>query len=165
MLRRFLQETSVVYDCLAYDIGTLAKHNDIWGSSSYGTITRENEYSIISRTQTENTASIPLDFTGDNIIIEFDYYKVDGGNDNILLFRNGSTNVGGLTNTQLNGGISRWNHIQLILDNINNTLTANNTTTQNTMTRTLNNVANQYRWTLYGTTTELRFKNFKLYSA
>lgn len=163
----FLQETYEILDCSIYDEGTIASHNDIWGTSSYGTITRQSEYSVVSRTQTTDNSSFPMTFGDeDTTIIQFDYFKVDGANTEVLVvIRQGAnTNVSTLTNAQLGGVIGEWNTIQIIIDNTTPTITVNNLTTAYSFSKAMTGTGNRFRWGLYGETTEIRFKKFRVYS-
>lgn len=155
-----------------YDPGTLANNNDsLWVPPTAGTtLTRGAEYSSLTepgdahaflRTHTKyNVSSI-------NGGIEIDIMQVDGATtDGCVTVRNytGSTSISACTLAEINGSLNEWVTIAISFDG--DEITYINKATGDSVTKTAN-VTGQIGYGLAlataKTTTELRFKNVKMF--
>ena len=164
MLRRILQERYEVLDCTSYDNGTQASHNDSIWTSSNCTLTRNTDYSLITKS-TGNANLITPMLT--ECMIEFDFLQEDGylssfigyfkdaNNNNIVGFslNHLKTALGGTVN------LNEWYHITLRIQD-NNMYFGNDTT----VIRTLSESPSKFAFFLAnGGIDNVRFKNFKVY--
>lgn len=163
-----LQETFVLWDTITFDNGTSLNHNDIWQTpTNQGKLIREDEYSNLIETIASDTA-IGILLPSQNIKIEFDLFNVDGGtqnfyNINIRRTNNAYINGFGLNEMGCYGGL--WHHI--ICEIGEGSFNVSNTTNTRTITnRTLSSTESQILFQIKtdGQNTNLRFKNFKVYS-
>ena len=109
-----LQETFVVYDCLKYDIGTIADHNDsIW--SSLNGMTREAEYTTLYGT---GAIARSVSINGD-IIIELDVMTDMYGTGTIFRISNDGTYLSTPSVNDCGLTTNNWKHIKMrIKDNL-----------------------------------------------
>lgn len=156
-------ETYEVLDCDFYDEATTTNHNDNrWDTwSSYPvTVTRQTEYTLIEQATSGTIAYHIFPFADLNpSIIEFDFYK-NGGllNEIIGQLRNNNKNVlrqfslSSVTGTSL----ETWYHIKLDFDN-KLIYIDDKSIVMDDITPT------HFYIVCYTTTTDVRYKNFKVY--
>lgn len=165
ILRMVLQETYELYDCLAYDIGTLAKHNNIWLNTAQSGVNfeRKEEYTEFAITTSSNKyIPLNLQLNSQNIIIEFDVLfntASTGAFADIIYQSNRVSNI----NLQ---GIGRednvWIPVKLVLNDGSITLINKNTSQSKILAENSN--WDSFRWLNYSVIDKTTsFKNFKIY--
>ena len=168
MFRMFLQKTFVVWDTITFDNGTSSSYNDIWQTpTNQGKLVREDEYSDLIETIASDTA-IGVLLPSSNIKIEFDLYNVDGGNQNFYNVNMRKTNnsyISGFGLNEMGCNVGLWHHIICEIGegsfNVSNT-TNTRTITNRTLSSTESQILFQIKTDVHNT--NLRFKNFKVYS-
>lgn len=159
----FLQETYELLDAIFYDKGTSTDYH-AWTSTDFSDATR------ISR-DSECTTLTPQDdwdtqrqtLPEQDLIIEFDLNSTYSSSSHFLRFYNGNTSI--VTFAQENLAISsnQWYHLKVILSSGNIQVFVDDTRKIN---QSISNSPNQIRLVLNNTTsTNLKYKNFKVYSA
>ena len=103
--RTLQSKTYGVLDCIFYDDGTIASHNDVWTKDSLVKITRFDEYTQF-RIEPNDTGNFYLRNLSPNTVIDFDFKQVGG-------------NIGnGFFNIYAAGNISiQWFSLSHILGN------------------------------------------------
>ena len=110
-----MQETFVVYDCIKYDVGTIADHNDSIWNSLVG-VTRDDEYTVFNYTGIVNRF---VQITGD-IIIELDLMSDMARGGSVSSIRDsGTTNLQVFSLANLGMTTNNWKHLIIrIEDNL-----------------------------------------------
>ena len=132
-------ETYEVLDCYKADTG-MTDYSDIWTTAN-ATLSRDGDYSTIKETSTSSDSVCAIsNIPFANYHLEVDVYQVDGTNGNVVLqlMNSDYSMIQAIT-----GSLGEWKHISLDKTDL-----------------TLNS---RIRLVTGGTTTETRFKNFKVY--
>lgn len=87
-------ETYEVMDCIFYDDGTIANHNDVWTKDSLVILTRYDEYTQF-KVETGNNGNFYLRNLSPNTVIDFDFKQVEGnvGNGFFNIFADGNISI------------------------------------------------------------------------
>lgn len=154
---------------MTYDIGVSSNYNNIWSTNTTSSaiiVTRTDEYTEFREAVSGyNIANTAQGLTG-SCIVEFDFYQVDGENNNsfIQLVNSNAEQsyTGGINISHFGGSVRNWYHIKLKIQN--GVLTATNTTNGTSFTRNLINTPYALNFWTSVTITTIRFKNFIIYS-
>lgn len=166
-LTMFVKDKDINY--LTYDIGVSSNYNNIWSTSTTSSliiVTRTDEYTEFREAVSGyNIANTAQGLTG-SCIVEFDFYQVDGENNNSFIqlvnSNAGQSYTGGINISHFGGSVRNWYHIKLKIQN--GVLTATNTTNGTSFTRNLISTPYAFNFWTSGTITTIRFKNFIIYS-
>jgi len=173
ILRMVLQETYEVLDAVFYDTGVSGTANTNWTSEANANLQRLTEYSSLSEISTSSNTIIhvkegssPKQFPN-NILIEMDIKQVDGINsDTILDIRANGTGLtaSGLSMSHFGFNDHDWHSIKIKLE-ANKVSAMIGDTVINTRTPSV--TADYWLFGLWtaNTTSEIHFKNVRIYSA
>lgn len=157
-----------VLDCIVKDTGTSSDHTDnIWNNwNNSATITRESEYTSITKADSSTPASWQISnkpFSNSNLKVEFDVYV--GGDSQNLIFaqlRNQGYNVLGQISLATMGlSQNNWHHIILEFAGLNCHIY--NTTNSSISDRVFSSEVNKFMFRCDTTASETRYRNFKVY--
>jgi len=162
----FLQETYEVMDCLAYDNGTLAKHNDIWLNTAQSGVIfeRKAEYTEFGITTSANKY-IPLNLSlnSQNIIIEFDVLLTNHSDGAFADINYQNNRVSSINLQNVGAEDNVWIPVKLVLNN--GTITLMNKNTSQSKVLAENSNWDSFRLLNYSVIDKTTlFKNFKVYS-
>lgn len=171
----FLQETYEVWDYLKYDKGILSDYNDsLWSQKvTNATFTRETDYSELLLNEGVTKAGyIYLVGLSDNLIIDFDFYQVDGmkGNGFLNVMNSSYSSITWFSIQNIGLGdefIGKWLSLRLELNSNSATLTyLENPSKTMTKEYTSTGTPVRLRFVMGGniSITSMRFKNIKIYS-
>ncbi|MBQ6099342.1 MAG: hypothetical protein IJL02_05700 [Methanobrevibacter sp.] len=140
-------------DYYKYDNGTIDDHNDIWTYLYNPNMTRNQEYSSI--TDTNSNGYIQIEII-DNYKIEFDMKQYGGKDKWDIVFYNSSSSIRGVSLANFNAQPENWYHVEIVITNG----TINTTLNGVTNTQTLENPTH-FLFSVNGDISEIQFKNFK----
>ena len=161
-----LQETFVVYDCLAYDNGTLAKHNDIWLNTTQSGVNfeRKAEYTEFGITTSANRY-IPLNLSlnSQNMIIEFDVLLTNQSGSAFADINYQNNRVSNINLQRVGAEDNVWIPVKLVLNDGSVTLMNKNTSQSKILVENSN--WDSFRLLNFSVIDKtISFKNFKVYS-
>lgn len=161
----FLQETYEVYDCLTYDIGTIANHNDIWLNTAQTGVNfeRKTEYTEFTITGANNKY-IPLNLplNSQNIVIEADILLSTNSTSAFadIIYQNNRVSNVGLYDLGVEDNV--WMPVKLVFNN--GTITLMNKDTSQSRILAENSNWDTFRLLNYSNMDKITlFKNFKVY--
>ena len=164
-------ETYLIDDTEFYDLGTDSTHS-MFATSSTMTINYGSEYCSLSETTSGTTGVAVTDtdhYLPSDCVFEFDFMQVDGARNYAMIYIRNKANSSSVSivphlydsGKQLN----TWIHYKCEISGNKLYVYVDDATTP--IERTLSSIDTNYRlyWSTSNTNTELRFKNFKVYSA
>ena len=132
-----LSTVKEILDCISYDKGTSADHNDtMWNSVTK--FTRGDTYTTIAKDTQDYGVWTSIT---DNTCIELDIkMNPSSGSAYLMTLRNGTTNVFNITKNNTGLVNEEWQHY--VISILDGTVTVTNTTTEVTATGTASNPTN-----------------------
>ena len=159
-----VSKTYSIWDTIKYDNAIQSSHNNIWNVSSSDTsFVRGEEYTTFSKTVTGNKYA-QFNISEQSICVEFEVYQATGYRNNIFFRVSSSTEPLYQCSLQnISHYIGEWVKCRLTMSNGTVTFEdAEDSTKKHTATYTGDIATIQFAL-LGSESTELRFKNFKVY--
>ena len=162
IFRILLQETFVIYDCVAYDNGST--DTSLWASSTATIDRTSGEYTHFVGSGSSNAVMLVkngvndiFDYTED-LVIEFD--GLNSNTSSIYIYQ-GSTSKGGISNPTSTDFV----HIRIEYDATNQTIKLYKDNTQQGSTVSLNSLTSNFsiRFADWQGDMDFKLKNFKAY--